>query len=368
MKSIPPLPNYHQLQENGAREFSLINRLIQHLAQPPFCQSPSAQNKDLLGEKSKSCGGIGDDCAVIPSSIVGKYLVASVDAFIEGRHFLFNISSPEQIGYKAVATAASDIAAMGGELKFILLNLLLPSQFEQAIVERIYGGISEFCAQFGAFVIGGNTSSASEFSVSTTVIGECNVDPLFRSGAKVGDDFWVSGVLGLSHLGLLLLKDGRKFEVAKNVLDLAISRYQRPEPRILLGQKLLDLGATSAIDISDGIFQDAGHIALQSGVEIELDLNSLNQVGLPEKEHVELLSGGGDYEIFFSAPPELRTSIASLNTELDGNSQLVRCGTATRADSLGSLTVATTQGRFKGLELQKKFNLISLGNDHFAKI
>ena len=137
MKTNLPPPNYHQLQQSESGEFLLINRLIEHLAQPPFSQFDDGQTKDPLGEKGKRLPGIGDDCAVFPSSIVGKYLLASVDSFIEGRHFLFSISNPEEVGFKAVATSVSDIAAMGGNPRFVLINLHLTPNFEYSTVERI---------------------------------------------------------------------------------------------------------------------------------------------------------------------------------------------------------------------------------------
>jgi len=367
MKTNLPLSNYHQSQENEAGEFLLINRLIKHLAQPPFCQSEDGQNKEAHIEKDKGLQGIGDDCAVIPSSMVGKYLLTSVDSFIEGRHFLLTLSTPEEIGFKAAATAVSDIAAMGGKPRFILINLHLPPNFESLIVEKIYRGIQEFCSKFGVFVIGGNTSSAAETSISVTVIGECATQPLLRSGAKESDDFWVSGALGLSQLGLSTLKDKREYSVAESVLQSALSRYQRPEPRILLGEKLLALGATSAIDISDGIFQDAGHIAAASGVDIELDLESLNLVGVSEGELVELLAGGGDYELLFSAPRELRETIEGFNLDTPLDCRIVRCGTATKTSSEALIHIKTKGGVISSAELAKQYNLSGLGNDHFIK-
>ena len=367
MKTNLPPPNYHQLQQSESGEFLLINRLIEHLAQPPFSQFDDGQTKDPLGEKGKRLPGIGDDCAVFPSSIVGKYLLASVDSFIEGRHFLFSISNPEEVGFKAVATSVSDIAAMGGNPRFVLINLHLTPNFEYSTVERIYRGIQECCSQFGVFVIGGNTSSATELSISTSIIGDIDGMPLLRSGATESDDFWISGTLGLSHLGLLLLKDKRDYSLSESVLKSAVLRYQRPEPRISLGQKLLALGATSAIDISDGIFQDAGHIALQSGVEIELELAALNQIGVSEQNLVELLSAGGDYELLFSISPKLRGSIEALNKELAPNSQLIRCGRATKVDGKGSVVLRTKDGIISSLELTRKYKLPSLGNDHFVK-
>jgi thiamine-monophosphate kinase len=364
--NLPP-PNYHQLQENEAGEFSIINRLIKLLAQPPFSHSQQGINKEGFGEKSKGLLGIGDDCAVIPSSIVGKYLLTSVDSFIEGRHFLFEISTPQQIGFKSLATAVSDIAAMGGEPRFVLINLHLPKNFDYSVVEKMYEGVREFCGQYNVFVIGGNISSSAEVSLSVTVIGQSNEEPLVRSGAQVGDDVWVSGTLGLSQMGLSLLKDQRKYNVSQEVQNVAISCYQRPDPRIILGNKIAALGATSAIDLSDGIFQDAGHIAIQSGVNMSLRLSSLNIEGVSEGELVELLVAGGDYELLFTAPPNVREKIEQLKGELGPDIRLTRCGTAAAAKDQGSVQILVADAVLTPLELAKKHNLKGFGNDHFTK-
>lgn len=295
--------NDNTLEEVSIREtgeFALISQLLHSLP--------------LSAEAGRQL----DDCSIIPTNKLGKIFLTSVDTLVEGRHFARGISGPEDIGYRALATAISDIAAMGGEPQFALINLQFPRGEDPNYLERCYEGVGDFCVEFSVKIIGGNLSAASELSLAVTVIGSSNSKPLLRSGASPGDDVWVSSTpLGLADLGLRILKGSPA--LAEEIKAKAIQRYQRPKPRIEVGKKLAELGVSSCIDISDGLIQDASHIAIQSNVDIDLDLSKVLIRELSEANAVECLIGGGDYELLFSAPASLRSELEKLG--------FTRCGT-----------------------------------------
>ena len=361
MKVDSPTPNVEQSEQSEEGEFLIINRLLKTLSEGRFAV------ESLQGEPGLTSQGLigpGDDAAVIPSVALGNFSVVSVDAFIEGRHFLSRLSSPEEIGYKALCTAVSDIAAMGGEAKFIFIDLHLPQPY-LGMAEGYYRGIRRFSEEFQVVVLGGNLSSSSELSFSITVIGSTVLPPLLRSGARPGGDLWVSGSPGLSHLGLLSLLQERPIESSGNTLLASLERYHRPVPRLAFGKELLQIGATSAIDISDGLFQDAVHIAHRSRCSLRIDLQALALEGISETFLVELLAGGGDYELLFSAPVEKREQIRNLGIRLGIETR--RCGLVEADSKDVEVLVETSKGALALAQLRSSFGLVTIGNNHFPR-
>ncbi|MCX7682582.1 MAG: thiamine-phosphate kinase [Anaerolineae bacterium] len=254
--------------------------------------------------------GIGDDVAVLRSS--ERHILATCDIQVEGVHFLRDKIRPYQLGRKAVAINVSDIAAMGGLPRYLLVSLVLPKETEVEFVDGLYEGMREECSRWGAAIVGGNMAhSPGGIVVDLFLLGE--VEPgwlLQRSGAQVGDRVLVTGTLGDSAAGLALL-----LHPEASCLDIhrefALCRHLTPLPRLWEGRAVARSGlATAAIDVSDGLAGDIGHICERSGVGVRIWAGALpisnaaravaEAVGADPLEWA--LSGGEDYELLFTTP------------------------------------------------------------------
>jgi thiamine-monophosphate kinase len=228
---------------------------------------------------------------------------------VEGRHFAAGVD-PRSIGHKSLAVNLPDLAAMVAAPLWALLALGLPKA-EAGWVESFADGFFALAARHGVELIGGDTTRSPLLTISVTAIGELPSGlALYRSAARAGDDVWVSGELGGAALAL------RHPEIAE-----AKKRLDWPEPRVELGERLRGL-AHSAIDVSDGLAGDLGHIVERSRVRAVVEYDRIPRAaGLqalrdPELERACLLSGGDDYELIFTAPASRRDAIASLGEEL----------------------------------------------------
>ncbi len=252
--------------------------------------------------------GIGDDAAVLLPSPRGQAL--SVDAQVEGVHFRRNLLSLTDIGYRALAAALSDLAAMGARPRAALLALVLPPELADAELYAIIDGVAEAQREHACAVAGGNLARGRELSITTTVVGDAPEPPLSRAGARPGDALRVTGTLGGAALGLALLQAGRG-EIAPR----SVQRWRRPAPRIADGMALCGV-ASAAIDVSDGLLRDLQHVAEASGVGFELELARLpldpelsagaRALGLDATALA--LSGGEDYELLFTAADDATRS------------------------------------------------------------
>ncbi len=243
----------------------------------------------------------GDDAAVIGVP-QGKNITLSVDTLVEGVHFLPN-ASPEMVGFRAAAINLSDIAAMGAEPCYALLSLVIPNNDEEWL-QNFSSGLGECLDKYNCSLIGGDTARGP-LAISLTMVGSVSGYPLTRTGAKVGDSILVSGTLGDAS-GALGILNKAPLDAHEKFL---IKRYERPLARINLSMSLLGI-ANSAIDVSDGLLADAGHIAAASDVGIDLLASSipisesLSSV-YGEKKALEFaLSGGDDYELIYTVPNE----------------------------------------------------------------
>jgi thiamine-monophosphate kinase len=207
--------------------------------------------------------GIGDDAAVLAAP--DGRVVASTDLLVEGRHFRRDWSSPREIGGKAAAQNLADIAAMGAVPTALLVGLAAPGDLPVAWAEEMAAGLAEECSRAGATVAGGDISGAPLIMLGVTALGDlAGRAPITRSGARPGDLVAVAGVLGHSAAGLALLQAG----LTEPAGLLAAHRW--PHPDYAAGPDAARLGATSMIDVSDGLVQDLGHLAAQSGVRIDV--------------------------------------------------------------------------------------------------
>ena len=245
--------------------------------------------------------GVGDDCALL-SPAPGQQLAVSSDMLVEGRHFLSTVA-PERLGHKALAVNLSDLAACGAEPLAFTLALALP-RGDDAFAAALARGLFALADAHGIELVGGDTT-AGPLNLCLTVIGQ--VPPgqaLLRSGARAGDRLWVSGRLGDARLALEVFRGtvelaGSDFEIVRRAMEL-------PEPRVALGLALRGL-ATSAIDLSDGLVGDLGHVLARSGVGATVEVDALPRSGIVAAQpralqHRCVLAGGDDYELLFTAP------------------------------------------------------------------
>ena len=271
--------------------------------------------------------GVGDDCALLAPT-AGMQLALSTDMLVEGRHFLSTVN-PVHLGHKALAVNLSDLAACGAQPRAFMLSLALP-HVDEAWLAGFAHGLWALADAFDCELIGGDTTQGP-LNISITVIGDVPAGKaLLRSGAQVGDDIYASGTLGDARVALEVFRG--HLSVPEDVFLTARTRMEQPAPRIELGIALRGL-ATSAADISDGLLGDLGHIlqASQVGAEIEtlLALPLLAcapHLNLPLAQQLELiLSGGDDYELVFTAPPQRRDDV--LAAGLASRTPVTRIGT-----------------------------------------
>jgi thiamine-monophosphate kinase len=261
--------------------------------------------------------GLTDDAALLDPR-PGHQLVLAKDAMVAGVHFLPD-DPPAEIARKLLRVNLSDLAAMGAAPLGYLLALARPSAIADAWLGEFCSGLAADNAEFEIALLGGDTvATPGPLTLSLTALGEVPKGAaLLRGGARPGDDLWVSGTLGDAALGLQTLQG--KLEVTGEARARLIERYRLPRPRLALGQALRNI-ATAAIDISDGLLADLGHILEVSGVGAGLDADALPlspaAQDLPGARDAAL-SGGDDYELLFTAPPERRADLEALARRLD---------------------------------------------------
>ena len=321
-------------------EFELIRR---HFTRPGRSAPPDA-NPVVLG--------IGDDCALLRVQ-PGMQLAVSCDMLVEGRHFLSTVA-PERLGHKALAVNLSDLAACGAEPLAFMLALALP-RGDETFVAALAQGLFALADAHGIELVGGDTT-AGPLNLCITVFGQ--VPPgqaLLRSGARVGDDLWVSGTLGDARLALEVFRGrlslpGDAFERVRRAMEL-------PLPRVALGLGLRGV-ASSAIDLSDGLIGDLGHVLQRSGVAARVDVDALPRsadlAALPlALQHECVLAGGDDYELLFTAAPARRADV--LAAARRAGVVVSCCGVITPGTGL-----VTVDGAGRELDLCLR------GFDHFA--
>ncbi len=270
--------------------------------------------------------GVGDDCALLAPA-PGMQLAVSSDMLVEGRHFFADVD-PRLLGHKSLAVNLSDLAACGARPLAFTLALSLP-RADAAWTEAFAAGLLALADAHGCELVGGDTTQGP-LNICITVFGE--VPPgqaLLRSGARAGDDIWVSGSLGDARLALEALLDHTT--LPPGTLAAARQRLEAPTPRVALGQALRGI-ASSALDVSDGLLGDLGHILAQSRVGASLDTRLITPL-LDAGRHTPLaidllhqctLSGGDDYELCFTAPADRRDAVQAAGR--DSATRVTRIG------------------------------------------
>jgi len=273
-------------------EFDLIARY--------FTRSPREAGRIALG--------VGDDCALLSPS-PGMQLAISSDMLVEGRHF-FAHADARKLGHKCLAVNLSDLAAMGATPLAFTLALALP-QARDEWLEPFSQGMLALADRYGCELIGGDTTKGP-LNICITIFGEIAPGAaLRRDRAQVGDDIWISGTLGDARLALAAYR--KELELDPVALETASERMHRPTPRVELGIALRGI-AHAAIDVSDGLSGDLGHILEQSGLGATLDVDALPVGAALAQQPQDLkrrfaLNGGDDYELCFSAPSAKHSAV-----------------------------------------------------------
>jgi thiamine-monophosphate kinase len=281
---------------------------------------------EAAGISPRAPAGPGDDAAVLPRRR-GDTCV-TVDAVVEGVHFRRASSRLEDVGHKALAVNLSDLAAMGARPRWALVALGVPRGVRLGDARRLGNGFGALARATETQLVGGNVTGAPALSLTVTVGGEvARGRALLRSGARPGDRVWVSGTLGDARVGLALLErrgapEARRLRRFPRLARSAIERQRAPMPRVELGLALVGL-ASACIDLSDGLAQDAGHVAAASQVALHLDAAALPvsralEIAYPEARARGRAAaiGGEDYELLFTAPASRETALRRLSRRL----------------------------------------------------
>lgn len=299
------------------------------------------RGKGVASLPSRVRKGIGEDCAVLETD-GDSLLLVTTDTLIEGIHFTAETLPPQALGWKALAVNVSDIAAVGGTPHTAFLSMGIKPETEVSFVESFMAGFEAMAAKTDIVLAGGDTvESPSATVITITLLGEGLPEHLvYRSGAKIGDDIWVTGPLGNAAAGLFVLLNKNASELAG--YESLIAALQRPIPRLEIGKALGQSGLAHAmIDISDGVAKDLRHICEESGTGALLQAASLPLSGqlerlasLADKDPTEwALRGGEDYELLFTASSANKDEIVSLTTKVLGN-PAAKIGTIVQEDGI----------------------------------
>ena len=266
--------------------------------------------------------GLTDDAAAIEVA-PGRRLIVTVDAIVEGIHFLPD-DPPADVARKLLRVNLSDLAAMGARPIGYVMATVLPTDLDRAWLEGFASGLADDQARFGVGLYGGDTASTpGPMTLSLTAFGDAEPGrELRRSGARLGDRIWVSGTIGDGALGLKALRGDLRGVTVDGLAYLA-GRYRVPTPRVALGQGLVGL-ASGAIDISDGLAADLGHVCETSGVRgiveagrVPLSEPARQALAAEPALRADILGGGDDYELLFTAPPAAAGRLGELARSLD---------------------------------------------------
>ena len=321
-------------------EFGLID-LIQKKISSSRGNQPPGQNLII---------GIGDDAAAWQGD--GTVQLATTDSLVEDVHFSLATTPWYELGWKALAISLSDIAAMGGLPQYALVTLALPADSEVDDAMSLLQGMLDLAEPYGVAIVGGDIVRASLVVITTAVTGSApdREHLLTRTSARPGDRIAVTGHLGTAAAGLRMLRD--KIEIEPEAATFLREAFLKPEPRVAEGQLLIKHGVRAAIDISDGLISDLGHICESSRVSARIEVDRLPVAPAVKanfgKEALGLaLAGGEDYELLFTASPEITNRVAraaSRPVTVIGDITAGETGKIDLVDSRGKPFVLTESG------------------------
>jgi thiamine-monophosphate kinase len=260
----------------------------------------------LLGPQG---GGLGDDCGLVREG--EEFFALSTDVSVEGVHFRPQWIGPAEVGWRATASALSDLAAEGADPVGLLCAVTMPARAPEAHLLELMSGAAAAAKSVGALVLGGDLSTGPSWSVTVTVVGRTRA-PVTRGGAQPGDRLWVSGTLGGARAAMEAWRRGDQPSPG------ARARFAHPEPRIAAGRWLARHSAHAMIDLSDGLGGDAAHLAAASEVGLEIELHAIPIAPdiIPEAERFGVspqqfaAEGGEDFELLVALPPRFNAASA----------------------------------------------------------
>jgi thiamine-monophosphate kinase len=315
-------------------------------------------NKMIAGAKVNKASpdlilGIGDDAAAWQGD--SAIQLATVDTMVQGVHFTLDTAAWPEVGWKSLAINLSDIAAMGGVPRYVLVALALPEDTAIASVTELYTGMIEIAKEFSVSIVGGNISRAPQVYITVTVLGNAPENKILqRSNAKVGDAIAVTDYAGSAAAGLQMLKKKLKFKAAD--VKYLRNAFLHPLPRVAEGRLLVKNGIAAAIDTSDGLLADLGHICEAShvGARVNVDrvpIHDVVKTNFKERALALALGGGEDYGLLFTGRAE-----AVAKVKKAAKCPVTVIGEITR-DKAGKIVLVDNSG--KPVKIQK------LGWTHF---
>jgi thiamine-monophosphate kinase len=304
-------------------EFHLIERLLKRLG-PGRCATL----------------GPGDDCAILPPAHARQLL--TIDSMVEDVHFKLAWGTPEALGARALTVNLSDIAAMGGKPTVCVVNLAVRDGLGMRFFDRMYEGLRKAAAHAEVEVVGGNITRAGALAITIALLGEVRGAALRRDRARPGDTIYVTGTLGDAAAGLRILS--RRLHAGAAARKFLVNRFLQPAARLKAGLALARIKpAPAAIDLSDGLWQDLGHILERSGAGAEIDAGALPLSAAYRAtigdDPALALGGGEDYELLFC----LRHAVAApaltrrLGVRVSRIGRITSSGTAVLLDARGSV-------------------------------
>lgn len=324
---------------------------LRDVGEHPFLRALRARLAARRGDAPHLIVPPGDDCAVVAP--VDEPLAVTTDALVEGAHFRRDWLSSSEIGARAIAVNLSDLAAMAATPTWALVAITAPPELPARVLDEILDGCAAACEEAGAAMIGGNLTTAPLLSITVTAAGTVPGRCLTRAGARPGDALVVTGTLGGAAAAVAALLAGETPDPALR------ERYARPVARVAAGRALARAGAHAAIDVSDGLLADLGHLCAASGVGAVVERERLPRLApvatLDAAGADHAATGGEDYELLAACPPDLVARLADVQREAGVALTVVgECVDAARGIVLRDAT-----GRAHAVR--------SAGFDHFAR-